>query len=176
MIDLLGEFAHRDETGYSIIDAIDVRAVARAPFAPRALLIRCAVLGQPMPWDVGTPRMSAEMVHDDDRGGRPRRKVCAIDPDDGELRIVEPDRSGRYTYALMRWPRSMLQWSEPSIRSIAETRAEYVVWHDAMLALVASLGSVLSDHVALPPLAAAGAPITFRRFTTSTPVEPIQPR
>lgn len=156
MIDLLPEFAHRDETGgYSVIDALDVRAVARAPFSPRALVIRCAVLGQPMPFDVGMPRMVPVMVHDDDRGGRPRRKVCAIDPDDGELRIIEPDRSGRYTYAILRAPRSMLQWSDPSIRSIAETRAEYAIWYDTLGALCASLRDALSAFSPLPPLAPA---------------------
>ena len=181
MIDLLGEFTARDETGrYSIIDAHDVRAVALAPFSPRAMIIRCATLGKPMVWDLGAPTLKPMMI----QGAMFERKAVFGFDHRGELMLLDPDQHGRYKIKAQ--PRTMLRWVDPSMRMLAETRAEFAVWHDALLALVHMINKRgLAEHVALPPMMPAmpwrdGAPpappaplkSAVRVLTTALPLQP----
>lgn len=69
----------------------------------------------------------------------------------GDGRLVEGrTRSRHYGTAA----RSPLRWfPEPAV--IAFERIEYIVWHDALVALVDPLNDAMADHIALPPQAPA---------------------
>jgi hypothetical protein len=59
---------------YAVLDRDTIRAVAGAPFSMSALVIRCAVLGEAMPWDIGEPRPRRQYVRYEDAMGRARRR------------------------------------------------------------------------------------------------------
>lgn len=162
IIDMLGEFVHRDETGgYFVIDDLAVRAVAGAVFAPAALVIRCAVLGEPMRWDVGRPKLKPVMAATD---GRPR--VAMFGFIGGNLVLLDPDRVSR-RYDLERIPRAQVTWNDPTVGVVAEARAEFTVYLDALVTLSNVLRGALRDYDVMPPLIVAEP---WRAGVTALPV------
>lgn len=139
----------RDLLGHwSALDPLAIDAVMRATFNPQALVIRCAVLGQTMEWDCGTPRF--ELVR------RDGRRWAIVFCDDGAGGVVEARDARGHRYSLAAAPRCLGEWVEPTIGQMLEMRAEYFVWHGALVMLAARLAHpALSEHRVLPPRVAA---------------------
>lgn len=133
--------------GFAECDALAVRAVAQSPFNLAALVIRCAVLGVRMEWDVGTPQLRPVTY-----SGQRHAIVFGVD-DDGQLMEVKADRRGRYNAA--RSPRCHVAWDEPSIGFLLEARAEYAAWHHALTELADVLRGTLDDFEVTGPEARA---------------------
>lgn len=134
---------------YAACDPLAIRAVAGAPFKLAALVIRCAVLGERMVWNLGTPQLRP-VYYRSDRGGRPAPMILGIG-DDGELTAVHPDHKGRWS--LDRQPRAHLTFEEPSIAELLEARAEYVAWRTGLALLAVALAGHLAEHEVTPPAA-----------------------
>ena len=133
---------------YASLDPIAVRAVTGAMFNMRALVIRCAILGTRMEWDVGLPQ--ARVLRHTNR----HAIVFGVD-DAGQLILLQPNKAGTYRAANV--PRAHVEYVEPSVGQLLEARAEYAVWHRALVLLVAALAGRLIEYVAMAP-AARGAP------------------
>lgn len=129
---------------YAALDPLAVRAVAAASFNPLALVIRCAALKCAMEWDLGLPH-PAPVRH-------ATGHVIVFGVVDGELTELRIDRKTR-RYHFIDQPRTHLTYGTPSVGALLETRAEYTVWHRALVALAASLADSMSEHAAAPPLA-----------------------
>jgi hypothetical protein len=137
---------------YADCDPLAVRAVSAAPFKLSALIVRCAVLNERMPWDCGTPTMRPVM-YSSERGGRPHPMILGLDDDGVTLVAVKADRHGRWP--LHRAPRGHVEYSEPSIAQLLEMRAEYTAWHSALMMLTRALAGALVDYDATAPVAPA---------------------
>lgn len=140
---------------YAALDAQAIAAVAGAAFAPRHLVTRCAVLAEPMPWDVGLPQPQPWRRNPGQR--RWAIAVAAMSDRDGivQERIVYPNTRGNYPVGSI----TPVIWSNPSVGVLLELRAEYTVWHRAMRDLIAWLSLVgLSAHALMPHPASPPAP------------------
>lgn len=139
---LFGEFA-----GIALDAA---RAIVRASFDPRALVISCATMGSRPKWKFEHPhpyQMFAPSL------GAPRALVYGIDAN-GDLVEVKRNRgrrAARELFDLSMSPRSPLNWHDPSPLHIGECRAEWVTWHHALAKLARDLAGALDAFDVLPP-------------------------
>lgn len=144
----LGEaraFALLDDV--AALDPEAVRRIGTVAFNLPALIVRCAVLGAAMEWDLGRPEPRPVTYEANQR-------PIVFGLANGVLKPIRADRSGRYDKRSE--PRCFLEWSQPTVAMLAEARAEYAAWHDALLLLVAALnGASMAEHGALPPIAPA---------------------
>lgn len=131
---------------YAALDPLAVRAIGRASFNAVALVIRCAVLGSRMEWDLGLPQ--AQVL----RHSNNNAKVFGVG-DEGQVIVLRPSANGSYRFADS--PRAHVFYAEPTIGQLLETRAEYTVWHRALVALVAALKGKMKEHDAAMPAATA---------------------
>lgn len=129
---------------YAALDPLAVRAVTGAKFNMCALVIRCAILGSRMEWDIGMPR--AQVVRHANR----HAIVFGVD-DAGQLILLQPNKAGIYRATNV--PRSHVEYVEPSVGQLLETRAEYAVWHRALVILVTALRDRLAEYAAHYPAA-----------------------
>src|SRR5581483_1955490 len=139
---------------YAFADAEAIAAVAGTPFNPQALIVRCAALGGGMEWDIGQPQPCRVTYPSNSKP-----IIFGLTADGGleELRLGRNDR----WYPLEREPRAHLHWSDPSFGQLLEARAEYAVWHGALLQLVELLAAAdLREHAALPPASPAAPWLT----------------
>ena len=154
-------------------DAVD--ALARATFNPQALVISHAVQSTRPKWEFCTPSPRREVVAMRDTMGRAidRPRVLGVDVD-GDIVDLKPNgkrgraamRDGVYDLAMA--PRSPLTWCDPAPISIAEARAEYLCWFDALAGLHHALLGALDDFEIVMPT-------TIRRMPWITGQAP-QPR
>lgn len=132
---------------YAPLDPLAIRAIAGSGFNPRALVIRCAILGERMPFDVGTPRAAPAVRRD-------RRKLAVAFVRDAEGILREASGNGRGNFPP--GAATHIVWQEPSIGQVLEARAEYAVWWRALTMVHADLaGQNLRDYAALPPTSRA---------------------
>jgi hypothetical protein len=133
-------------------DAVD--AMTRATFNPQALVISHAVQSTRPKWQFCTPAPARQFVP---TAGRSRALVHGTDRD-GLIVYLEP-RRGRAAmrdglYDLAMTPRSPLIWCDPAPISIAEARAEYLCWFDALADLIERLrGALIEFEPVMPQLA-----------------------
>lgn len=126
---------------YAACDPLAVKTMSAVSFNMQALMNRCAILCVRMEWDVGTPQLGKVT-----RSANGKPMIFGIG-DDGQLAEITDGCSTD------RAARSHLQWSEPSIGEMLEARAEYAVWHRALMQLFGALAGNLSEHEATAPQA-----------------------
>jgi hypothetical protein len=129
---------------YAGVGELAIGAMAGVAFNLRALIIRCAALGAPMVWDIGVPRLCRVTRLDNQHA-----IVFGLD-DAGQLIELRSDKKGRYPIGSA--PRCHLEWTEPSIEQLLETRAEYAAWRHALASLALDLANRLGDIEATGPL------------------------
>lgn len=137
---------------YAACDPLAVRAMESTPFNLPALVMRCAILKERMPWDCGKPQMRP-VLYNSERGGRPHPIILGLDDDGLGLVAVKADKHGRWP--LDRAPRGHVHYEEPSIGDLLEMRAEYSAWHFSLVTLARELAGKLAEHDVLPPACAA---------------------
>lgn len=112
-------------------------------FQPKALVQVHAKMGTRPIWDLGPPKVVRILG----KNGKPKLEFLA---DDG-VTLIEGRTTGRHYGPGARCPLRL----EPEPREIACARAEYVVWHQALLQVTRTLRAwKLHDHEVLPPTAA----------------------
>ena len=133
---------------YAALDRAAVAAVWRASFNPSLLIIGHASNRSRPVWNIGAPQP---------RGVRHSNGNGIVFGDDGEGGVVRMQRSDGNPYRLTQRPRCFLQYAEPSIVELIESRVEYTIWHRMLCDLACDLADRLDAHAILPP-AAAPAP------------------
>ncbi|MBS0528676.1 MAG: hypothetical protein JSS22_04715, partial [Proteobacteria bacterium] len=129
-----------------------VRLVMEATYDLRALVISFAVRGARPDWEFDHPQPFQRFAPSS--SGRARALVYGIDRA-GDLIEVRRNsgralkRDGEYPPHVS--PRSPIDWLNPSPIEIAESRAEYFLWHGALVTLAADLAGKLTSHDCLPP-------------------------
>lgn len=137
---------------YAALDPLAIKAIAGSNFSPRALVIRCAVLGERMPYDVGVPCAAPSVRRD-----RRQLAVAFARDDDGVLCEAKANGRGNYPTGAA----THITWHEPSIGQLLEARVEYAVWHRALVLVQRDLGGAnMKEYVALPPTSRAAPWIT----------------
>lgn len=132
---------------YADLDPLAVQAVAGSAFNMRALVIRCAILGERMPFDVGMPRITPALRHN-----RQRWAVAFVRDAEGILREARVNGRGNYPQGAA----THVVWHEPSIGEVLEARAEYAIWHRALVLVYRDLAvAKMRDYAALPPTSRA---------------------
>jgi hypothetical protein len=131
---------------YVALDPLAVKAAADASFNMTALVIRCAILGTRMEWDIGLPQPSPTL-----RRARQRWAVAFAVDGYGALYEVKANGRGNYPDGASTY----LSWHEPTVGQLLEARAEYAVWHRALIILVEALDGALAAF--RPELPAARA-------------------
>jgi hypothetical protein len=141
---LLGHYAH--------LDPLAVRAVVGAPFQMQALVIRCAVLGERMPYVF--PNWIHETPHP--QGFRHENNKVAVFGFNslGELTEIRQDPKS-HRYSLEACPRAHLRYVDPSVGELLEARAEYAIWHRALILLHQAVAGKLTEYQAIEPSAHA---------------------
>lgn len=179
------------------------KVLKSAKFNAAALVIRCATFKNRPEWDIGDPELhpmiganGQALVHGlrgeavaerDERFRRARKdKVIGawIAPENqGDLAALraDPKRGG---YDLASAPRCLLSWESPAPFEFAESRAEYVIWRNALcgLAEVLAADDALLAHeltAEFPPfdpwnqpaVATPTAPLASARVVSKVPLE-----
>jgi len=132
-------------------------AVLAMRFNPRGLVLSHAAMGTRPSWEFSqpTPR-SVQVPFYDARGARRERPlVRGVDAAGNVVDLVPNDNRGRKAmtqgvYDLAMWPRSVLAWGEPSPVEIAEHRAQYLAYFDALEMVRGALSLAEFDVVAAP--------------------------
>lgn len=150
--DLLGHF-------YSL-DRLAVRAIEGSAFNMAALVIRCAVLGSRMEYDIGHPTVGPLV-----QSGRKARAVAYHTDADGRILDQEANLNGHGTYPL--GAATPIKWHEPSIGQVLEVRAEYAIWHRALGLLYSDLAGRLREIKVLP---ASARPEPWRTGQAPEPI------
>jgi hypothetical protein len=131
-----------------------VDAVMRSTFNPQALVICHAVQSTRPKWDFPMPGPEQMMRPERNARGELREVplVHGVD-DDGDLVEMKSYRTAkaRGLYDLAMLPRSPVVWCDPAPLSIAEARAEYLCWIDALGDLCTSLRGALQDFEPVMP-------------------------
>jgi hypothetical protein len=162
LLDTRATFAEREEVlplfgDLAAIAGDGVDAIMQSIFDPRSLVMCHAVQSTRPKWEFETPSPYAITISERNAAGayRDRARVVGVDAA-GEVIDLKPNRGraamrdGLYDLAFA--PRSPLQWGDPSPLAVAEARAEYLAWHDALTYLAKVL--VLDEFEVLPPAAA----------------------
>ena len=132
---------------YAALEPPAIAAVGVAPFNLAALVIRGAVL-KAFEWDIGEPTPQP-MRRDVSRAPI----VFGTDGRNGELVVAAHDAKSKRYPAYLTALHCPVMWLDPSVAELAETRAEFAAWHDALL--MVRDAARLADHEALPPSVAA---------------------
>ena len=145
---LFGEFA-------TILADDALTAILSSTFNPQAIVVSNAAQGKRPNWRFDAPKPLQRFVP---TAGRPRPLVYGIDTAGDLIELKRNEgrarkRDGEYTVAL--FPRSPLEWCNPSLLTIAEARAEYVAWHRAMSTLAFRLTGKLDAFEPMRPTIAA---------------------
>lgn len=114
----------------------------------QTLLIRSAVIGQRLAWEMPPPR-PRPVKHA--TGGWPR-VFAAIGEFDELVEVFAHRKRG---YSFNGAPRSQIVWQEPSLSALLVVRASYAIWYRGLIALMDLIGHRLSEHVPTGPMAAA---------------------
>lgn len=132
------------------LDPMAIKAVAGLMFNMPALVIRCASLGQAMQWDIGAPHPMLVRYHTQ-RWGMTFARL-------GEAgQLIEVHGHPKKGLSFNGMPRCHLLWrvvSPAGPRSMTEllhARAEYAVWHRALMLLLENLRAGLHDYAAQEP-------------------------
>lgn len=146
---LLGNFANCDP------DAAG--ALLKASFNAISLVIVHATKKNRPVWDIGEPRPGYRQR---DNGAPIIYGLTALDPsidpmDSGFDDLIELKALKRGGYDLNLAPRALLTWDEPAPIAYGESRAEYLVWYLALVAIANRLArdGNLIEHEVLPPAA-----------------------
>jgi hypothetical protein len=132
------------------LDPLAIKTVAGLVFNMSALVIRCAALGQSMPWNIGAPHPMLVRYHNNQWGVT----FARLGPAEQLIEVRGHPKKG---LSFKGAPRCHLLWRVVSIdgpRSMTEllhARAEYAVWHCALMLLLENLRGSLRDHAAQPP-------------------------
>lgn len=160
LLDTRATFTEREEVlplfgDLAAIAGDGVDAIMQSLFDPRSLVMCHAMQSTRPKWEFETPSPYPITISERNAAGayRERTRVVGVDGD-GEVIDLKPHRSARARglYDLAFAPRSPLQWGDPSPLAVAEARAEYLAWHDALTHLAKVL--VLDEFEVLPPSAA----------------------
>jgi hypothetical protein len=145
-----------------------------------ALMITCAVLKRPPHVPLTHPK-PGKTFHAGDR----RKPLVLREDVDGKLVVCNYHRWTEIKpAAFYGMPRSPITWSDPTIKVVAEQRAEYTIWWRALTMLQGQLAGRLKEYEAAPLtfsptpwLMSAPAPAPIHRATDRAPLKklPLQP-
>jgi hypothetical protein len=144
-------------------------SIMMAVFDPRSIILSKAIQSTRPKWDFECPTPYRVFIPcADGADGRPRAMVHGTDADGDVVYLHQRQgraamRDGLYDYAML--PRSPISWGDPSMISIGHSRAEYVAWYGALIALAKTLKGKLAEY---EPTAPAVMPTPW--ITGQTPV------
>lgn len=112
-----------------------------------ALMITCAVLKRTPVVTLEHPKALPVYLG----GDRRRISVLRLEPD-GALVTAQVTHwhAAKHPASLYGEPRCPLAWGEPKIKTVAEQRAEYTIWHRALNMLAVQIAGKLNDHEVAP--------------------------